>query len=180
MVQFFKETDDLEKKFYEITAPSMDALEAQLNAFFDEAYACYLLGEVLYDTGASSISSAMTRDVFRTAFFALFESFVEGGSLESYMIVFRAIFGEDVSVVFDIPAPGHLTINIDALNITEEPFTMRRIVDNVYQYEDLLDSEGEPIMAQVTKGIKTQQDMDILMPEITPAGIFVETTLIIT
>lgn len=180
MVQFFKETDDLEKKFYAVTSEAMDVMEAQLNTFFDEAYACFILGEVLYDTGASSISTAMTRDVFRTAFFALFESFVEGGSLESYMTVFRAIFGQDVSVVFSVPNPGHLQINIDALNITEEPFTMRRIVDNVYQYDDLLDSEGEPIMAQVTKGIKTQQDMDILMPEITPEGIFVETTLIIT
>lgn len=179
-MQFFKETDDDEKKFYQITAPTMDILEAQHNAFFDEAYYCHLLGEVLYDTGAATFWAAMSRDIFKTSFFAIFESFVFGGSLESYMTVFRAIFGPDVAVVFDVPNPGHLTINIEALNISEEPITARRIIDNTYHYEDLLDSDGEPIMAQVTRGIKTQQDMDILMPELTPAGIFVETTLVIT
>lgn len=179
-MQFFKETDDDEKKFYQITAPTMDILEAQHNAFFDEAYYCHLLGEVLYDTGAATFWAAMSRDIFKTSFFALFESFIEGGSLESYMTVFRAIFGNDVDVEFSVPNPGHLVINIRALDITLEPITTRRIVNNSYQYDDLLDSDGEPIMAQVTKGIKTQQDMDILMPELTPAGIFVETTLLIS
>lgn len=180
MVQFFKENDTDEKLFYQITSPTMDVIETQLNEFFAEAYACFILGDILYETGASTISSAMTKDIFRTSFFALFDSFVECGSLESYMTIFRAIFGEDVSVIFGIPSPGHLTINIAALNITEEPFIMRRIVDNRYQYDDLLDSDDEPIMSQVTKGIKTQQDIDILMPELTPAGILVETTLVIS
>ena len=158
----------------------MDLLSAERDEFFLEAYSCFLLGEVLYDTGASTISTAMTRDVFRTAFFAIFDSFVEGGSLESYMTVFRAIFGPDVAVVFDVPNPGHLTINIEALNISTEILEGRRIVGNAYQYEPILDSDGEPILAQVTRGIKTQQDMDVLMPELTPDGIFVETTLTIS
>ncbi|AEG42328.1 hypothetical protein BdPhPhi1402_gp31 [Bdellovibrio phage phi1402] len=176
-MQFFKSTDADEQKFYQIAASTMDILEAQENAFFAEAYACFILGQVLYDTGASTISTAIPRYIFRTAFFAIFDSFVEGGSLESYMTVFRAIFGDSVSVEFEVPQPGVLYINIQGLEYITEPITGRRIVDNKYVYDDILDSNGEQILAQTTMGVKTQKDMDIIMPELTPEGIFVQTTL---
>lgn len=177
-MQYFK-GDDLEKKFYQVTEWSLDLIDSEKDAFLAESYFCYLLGEVLYDEGASTISSAIPRFVFRESFFSIFDSFINGGSFESYMIVFRAIFGDSVEVEFEVPSPGVLLINIAALEAQTEPLIGRRIIDNKYHYENILDHEGDIIMAQTTRGLKTQKDIDILMPELTPAGIYVETTLVV-
>jgi hypothetical protein len=104
VAQYFK-GDDLEKKFYRVPLSIINLRSNQKDAFFNEAFECFKLGELLYDSLRAPLARAIDRDIFRESFFTIFEAFVVAGSFESYLTVFRQIFGDDVDVQFTVPAP---------------------------------------------------------------------------
>lgn len=179
-MQSFKATDAAEKKFQDIAMPLLDAISLDRSAFVAGAYTCWILGDVLYVLKASPMAGVITQDAFRMGFYAIHDMFTRPGTFEFYLKVFRAIFGDSVEVTFTRPAPGKLEINVESLDIVQEPLMARRIVNNAYVYEALETSGGEEILFQGTQGIKNQSEMDALMRELYPAGVWVETTLIIT
>ena len=103
--QFYK-GDERELKFYNSGSPILDDLNAQKDLFFNEAFTTYTLGEIIWDSGRSPLANAIPRKVFRESFSAIFDSFLIAGTFESYLLVFRKIFGDDVVVTFSVPAPG--------------------------------------------------------------------------
>ena len=56
-------------------------------------------------------------------------------------------------------------------------FLSRSIVDNAYVYDEVVDHSGDFIAFQGVLGIKTQPELDALMIELHPDGIFVEAEL---
>lgn len=169
----FKETDTLEAAVSNTIVPTIDQLETDLDLFFDGAFECFLLGDVLYDLSRDPMAGVITRGIFRTSFFAIHELFTAPGTFEFYLTVFRAIFGDSVDVEFVIPGPGQLEINIDSLETGTFNLLAREIVGGVYEYSQLITSEdGDLIMGQGTQGIKTQYEMDSLINEISMDGIF--------
>ena len=175
-VQYFK-GDDTEKKFDLAGKDQLDAIELQRNSFFDGAYTCFLLGELLYDSGRAPLANAIAREIFREAFATIFDAFVVAGSFESYLTVFRNIFGEDVDVTFTVPAPGKLQISIEATGVELNNFDVRRIVDNAYVLDDLVDYVGDTIVLQTIKGFTSQYELEQMLFEMVPAGVFTQITL---
>src|ERR1044071_6027784 len=101
MAQFYK-GDALEQKVFSVVKPTLDNISLQKDLFFDGSYEASGLGEVIFDAGLSPLSNAISRDVFRDAFKQIFDAFVAAGTFESYLTVFRKIFGDDVSVNFAV------------------------------------------------------------------------------
>jgi len=171
MPQYFK-GDATELKYYNSAAPVLDLLSAEKDDFFADAYECFILGEVLYDNALSPLSNAISRDIFRTSFSTIFDSFLVAGSFESYLTVFQNIFGSDVEVTFTVPAPGKLEIDIVAAGVELSPFVARYIEDNAYVFDNVVDDEGDQIVFQTVKGFESQYELEQMLFEMVPTGIY--------
>lgn len=176
MSQYFK-GDELEVKFVNAGTPISDNLSQQKSLFFDDAYACFLLGELLYDNDLSPLANAIPRAIFRESFATIFDAFLVAGSFESYLTVFENIFGEDVVVEFTVPAPGKLLIDIEAAGILLSDFAARTIENNAYVFDEVIDDEGDNIAFQTVKGFESQYELEQMLFEMVPAGIYTEITL---
>lgn len=175
-MQYFK-GDDTEKKYYEAGRGISDNLSAQKDLFFNEAYECFILGEVLYDKELSPLANAIKREIFRASYFTIFDAFVVAGSFESYLTVFRRVFGDDVEVNFTVPGPGKLNIEIIASGTAEFDFVSRYLVDNEYFFDTIIDNEGDTIVFQTIAGLESQYELEQMLFELVPDGIYTEISL---
>lgn len=178
MSQFFK-GDATELKYYNSGLPISDILSGQKSEFFEECYGCYVLGEMLYDNNYAPLSNAIPREIFRTSFATIFNSFLEAGSFESFISVFKNVFGEDVQVTFEVPAPGKLNIDIVATGL-EIYGTLLRVINNVndtYDYFTMIDDEGDRIVLQAVKGFESQYELEQMLREMVSGGIFTNINL---
>lgn len=174
--QYFK-GDALEKKFDGTGEPILTAIEGQRDDFLEGAYATGPLGDVIFDSGRSPLSNAISRDIFRIAFREIFDAFVQVGTFEAYLTVFRKIFGDDVVVEFTVPAPGKLEIDIEAAGVELTNFITRYIEDNKYIYDQIVDEEGDNIVFQSIKGFTSQYELEQMLFEMVPAGVYTEISL---
>lgn len=171
MAQYFK-GDTEELKYYNSANPISDVLSANLTDFYDDAYGCFILGELLYDNDYAPLANAIPREIFRTTFEALFNSFLVAGSFEAYLSVFRSVFGEEVDVSFTVPAAGKLEIAIVATGLEIYGTKVREIGDDVYDYFTLTDDEGDRIVLQAVKGFESQYELEQMLFEMVPAGVY--------
>src|SRR5688572_876769 len=140
-MQFFK-GDEKELKYYEAARPLLQNLESERDSFYDNAFTNFALGDVIWDSGRSPLSRSIARDIFRESFPELFELFLEAGSVEGYISIFKKIFGDTVSVLFAIPSPGKLEIDIVASGVVLKDLIARYIVGDDYFFDELIDHEG--------------------------------------
>lgn len=182
MTQKFSNNDELEPRVYGVIEGKIDEASDSLDDFFENCFDSYGLADVIFDLKIAPFTNAVTKDVYRESFNVFNSDIVFAGSFEFYLTFFRAIFGLNVDVVFTIPNEGHLQIDVESLDYTEENLTLREVVNNQYVFNDCLianedESEEELLIADI-KGIKTQNEIDTLIKEISSNGIFTEVTLI--
>lgn len=177
MVQFFKETDLKEKRVYEILKPLFDNLSNERDLFFTDSYSNFMLGQAIWDADASPLANVIPREIFRTSFSSIFESFLEAGSFEGYLNVFRQVFGANVDVTFTVPSAGKLLIDIVASDLELDFFTVREIISNSYIYDNLITQDLDNIMLRSVKGITTQYELEQMLFELVPSGIYTQITL---
>jgi hypothetical protein len=176
-MQSFKETDEIERRMVEAGTPLLDLLSSDRTEFYNGAFQAFPLGDIFINLNNAPLARAIPPEAFRKSFFAIFQLFTRPGTFEYYLTVFRAIFGDGVDVAFAIPAPGQLEINIETLTESLDTFTARTIIDNAYVYDQVIDHDSDFIVFQGTQGLKTQDEIDKLMKELQPAGVYVEADL---
>ena len=177
-LQPFKETDETEAKFTAAALPALEDLGGERDTFYADAFEAFPLGDVLYELERDPMVGVITPEIFRSSFFAIHELFTRPGTFEFYLEVFRAIWGEAVDVEFVVPAPGKLLINIAELAPTTFNLMVRRIVSDVYVYEALKTTTAlDQIVIQDVQGTKNETEVDALINEIAPGGIWIVSTL---
>jgi hypothetical protein len=176
-MQVFK-GDPTELKMIAVGTELFDNLSLQKDEFFDDAYLSAILGEVLFDSERAPLTNAISREFFRTSFSELFDSFVAGGTFESYITVFKKIFGDDVVVTFTVPAAGKLNIDIAAAEVELSNFVARSIVDNAYVFDNIIEElSGDQIVFQTIRGFQSQYELEQMLYEMVPAGVYTVITL---
>lgn len=175
-MDYFKGDAD-EIKFVNTGANLFNQIEQEKDDFFDGAYACFVLGEILHDSGRVPLANAIPRSIFRESFTNIFDAFLEAGTFEGYLTVFRDIFGETVDVTFTVPAPGRLQIDIVADGIVEENLIGREIVADEFVNSEILDQTSDNIVGSLIKGFNSQYELEVMLNEMVPAGIFTEISL---
>jgi hypothetical protein len=176
-MQYFK-GDDLEKQFYNSASPIMDIVSSDKDDFAEGAYEAGPLGDLIYTANRAPLANAITQTIFRLAFKEIFDAFVVAGTFESYITVFKKIFGDDVTITFTVPGDGKLTIAIAAAGVDELYFTARVIVSNTYEFDHVITQDGiDNIMFQTLKGFQSQYELEQMLFEMVPAGIFTTITL---
>ena len=175
--QRFKATDTLEEKFFQCAKPIFDLMSLQKDLFFDEAYRAFPLGDLIFEDLRSPLSNAIDERVFRESFQDIFESFISAGTFERYIQVFERIFGETVDVQFTVPGPGKLNIAILADELETSDLQVREVINNQYHFFDLVDDEENEILAQTIKGFESQYELERMLFEMVPGGIYTQITL---
>lgn len=175
-VQHFK-GDDLELKFYNSVKPVVDGIDNQKNLFYLGAYDTFALGDMIHDTGRAPLTNAIAKDIFREIFPEIVQAFIEVGTFEAYLSVFRKIFSDEVVVQFEVPAPGKLNIDIVATGLQISDAVARYIDGNEYIFDEIVDHEGDNIAFQGIKGFQTQYEVEQMLFEMVPNGIFTTITL---
>lgn len=176
-MQRFKASDTEELKYYESAAPAMDLTSNELDAFATDAYTSQALGDLLYESNRAPLTNSVLQRVFRSCFSEVFAAFRVAGSFDSYITVFKKIFGEDVEITFTVPAPGKLEIDIVATGIEINDAIFRQIESNAYVNYEFVDYDGDNIVFQSVKGFESQYELETMLFEMVPAGIFTTITL---
>lgn len=174
--QFFKGDED-ELKFYNSAAAAFDDISMQKDLFFADCFNCCILGDIIYESGRAPLANAIPQNVFRQSFADIFENFLFAGTLESYMSAFRSIFGDDVDIEFTIVAPGHLKIDIEASGQVLSNIVARSIINNAYNFANVVTRDGYNIVVRTVKGLESQYEVEQMLFEMVPAGIYTEITL---
>lgn len=178
MAEFYK-GDPRELQFFNSGEPVLTEISDQRGDFFDDAFAAAPLGDLLFDLNLAPLVGAIQKPIFRNSFSEVFTSFVETGTFGSYLVVFESIFGAEADITFTIPNPGHLQIDIVADGLELSPFTTRYIENNTYVYDHIVTQSGDRIVFQTIKGFESEYELELMLKEMVPQGIFTEISLTI-
>lgn len=176
-MQNFKASDTIEKKFENAAKGILDDIGVSLDDFEANGYDADPLGAVIYDNQRAPLSNAIIRNVFLDAFNEIFTSFTFAGSFETYIDIFEKIFGPSVVLTFTVPSAGRLQIEIEASEIEVFDFVVRRIVNNQYVFDNLVTQDSDQIQLRTVKGFETEEEVETMLFETVPQGVFTEITL---
>lgn len=176
--QYYK-GDETELKVDGAAAPILNDIDLQLDEMLEGCDESGPLGDVIFDTGRSPLSNAIPKEIFRVAFKEIFDAFIGVGTFEAYITVFTKIFGEDVEIEFTVPAPGKLGIAITAAGVELTDFIARYIENNQYVYDEIVDEEGDNIVFQSIQGFQSQYELEQMLFEMVPGGVFTTISLTI-
>ena len=181
-MQKFKDTE-LENKIIDSVKPVFDLINVNQNSFFEDAYFCQKMGELIYDNALIPNLRAFQRNVFIRAFHEIFEAWSFCGTFETYIEVFKKIFGESALIEFTVPAKGHVQINIETSELETIKLEYKEIEGFTFRYGDILvrDEHGneEPLLVRFPLGIETQQELEAIIFSMRPAGVYTEISLTI-
>jgi hypothetical protein len=177
-MNFFK-GDEQELKMYNSMLGIMQGIGLGLNEYYLGAYEAVPMGEFIYDEERVPLTNAIKREIFIQCFKQIFEAWTFCGTFESYLLVFRKIFGEESSIEFTVPGPGRLQIDIETFGAAINPIVVREISGGSYTIYNLVDDVGDNICAQTTLGIETQYELEKILFSMVPNGIYTEISLTI-
>lgn len=178
-MQFFK-GDELERQIDAAFAKATESQGYSLSNFYNQAYSTIPLGHFLFDNQLVPLSNAIRRDIFADAFSQIFEAWAFAGTFESYLLVFKKIFGDNATVMFEVPGPGQLNIDVESDGTETSPFVARRIVNNQYIYDNVVTHDGDRIVFRSFKGIESESELEKILFIMAPGGIFTQVSLTIS
>jgi hypothetical protein len=176
-MQRFNANDEKETKIIAAGEPAFDATDLALDEFFDDCFEAMPLGDVIWNLKASPLANAIDLPIFRRSFNEIFQTFGFAGTFESYIDIFKKIFGDTTEVTFTVPDPGHLEILIEAPGLELFEWASRIIENNEYVNYTMVDEEGDSFGFQTILGFTTQYELELMLRELVPAGQYVEITL---
>lgn len=176
-MQYFKPNDQLEQKFVNSFEELIAQIIAEKQAFYASAYETKPFGDMIWDAKSTPLANAIKKTIYRDFFNEIFTQFRFAGSFESYISVFKKIFGETVELEFVIPDPGKLNINITANDIVLNDFIARYISENQYFYDEIIDYDLDNIVFQNIKGFESEYEVNQMLFELVPNGIYTQIAL---
>lgn len=165
-MQYFK-GDDIEIKLSGSARAVFENLQAELTAWFNDAYNSAGLGAILYDRNLVPLSQTIARDVFIKNYGEILRRWEYVGSFESYLYVFMQIFGPQTQITFEKLAPGALKIYI----VTDQTGFINWLTQ---QGQEIRTQSGQPLMFKQVLGIENFYEVQGVLDSLNPAGIYLE------
>lgn len=157
--------------------PAFDVCSTSLTEFNNGSYEASPFLLMLYDEGRMPFSDRVLRDTFVEFFKEALTRFPFTGTFESYVFILRAIFGDSAQILFDVPAPGKLDITVNTELTVSYDFIAREFVGGEYVDSEIIDSGGNNLVFTGISGIDSQYQLQQLLSELVPAGIYLLLTL---
>lgn len=114
MVQRFIEGDEEENKFFNVFSQVVQTTLNDLEQYYINAYGSPELGRALYETQRVPIYKILEKSLFVKAYNKILEGEAYIGTIEGYLTILRAIFGDNADIKLTIVAPLHLKFDITA------------------------------------------------------------------
>lgn len=114
MVQRFIEGDEEESKFFNVFSEVVQTTLNDLEQYYINAYGSPELGRALYETQRVPIYKILEKSLFVKAYNKILEGEAYIGTIEGYLTILRAIFGDNADIKLTIVAPLHLRFDITA------------------------------------------------------------------
>jgi hypothetical protein len=169
--------DAVELKMKGVGDPLFDLTDLALNDFYANGFQSSQFLLMLYDEGRMPFSNRIDRDAFVDFFTQMLDLFPFTGTFDTYIFVLTALFGSEVQIVFDVPDPGKLSIDILAISAVEYEFIARELVGSEYEFHNVIDDVGNFLVFRSLPGISDEYSLNLLFSEIIPAGISPEISL---
>lgn len=176
--QYFK-GDAKEIKFDTVGKGPIDLTGLALDQFYDEAFDCAEFLLMLYDEGRVPFSDRVPRDAFVSFLIQCIANANFIGTYESYIFLVNGIFGEGSSIFFGTPVAGKITMIISSSSTANFTFVARELIDGGYEYFDMVTGDGETLEFVGFPGIESEAELQQLLAEFIPAGIYADITLVI-
>lgn len=170
MVQTFK-GDQTELKMLAAAGPVFDRTSSALDEFYADGFNCNPFLVMLYDEKRMPFSSRIDKEPFLIFIKEALTRFPFTGTFDVYLFILFAIFGADSEINFEVPAPGKLSIDVNAISNLEFEFIGRDFINGNYVFYNMVDYTGDRLAFRGISGIKTEHDLKLLFSEIMPAGI---------
>lgn len=176
MTQKFK-GDTSELAMEAAGATAFDLVSLAQDRFFDGCYETedFLLS--LYDNGRMPFSDRVPRDAFVSFIKQAIPNFPFTGTFEAYIFIIKSIFGADAEILFEVPAAGQLEIVINSSASLEFDWIATEFVDGSYINYEMTTMDGDFLQFRGISGITSQAQLNQLLSELIPAGIYPSITL---
>lgn len=112
MVQKFIDGDEEENKFFNVFSQVVQTTLNDLEQYYINAYGSPELGQALYETQRVPIYKILEKSLFVKAYNKILEGEAYIGTIEGYLTILRAIFGDNADIKLTIVAPLHLKFDI--------------------------------------------------------------------
>lgn len=155
--------DNDELLFHNVVKRYYAGYQAGLIDMYANCYNDKALGQVLYNLNQSSLYKAIPERVFIATFNAIFEKWRYVGNFESFITIFKSIFGEDTAITFTKTAKGVLTVDVVAKSIYNYP---RITKDGSYR----ITKDGSRRVSKKSIPVLDFNQVSYVMQSLTPAG----------
>ncbi len=173
-VQNFK-GDETELKMRASAEPAFDVVDTALDDFYENGGECSPFLLMLYDEGRAPYSNRIGRDVFVSFIKRALDNFPFVGNFETYNFILREIFGAESDIIFTVPAPGKLSISVNAVADAAFEFVARELEDGQYSFFTIGTLDGvDDIVFRGVSGIESEAELKLLFSELIPGGIVPE------
>lgn len=170
MVQKFIEGDAEENKFFTVFSEVVNSTMSDIENYYNQAYGSKELGSALYELQRVPIYKVLKKSLFLKAYNKILQGQAYIGTIEGYLTILRAIFGDNAIINLTIVAPLHLKFDI-----TAEVQQFYLWVDNYNN--KIIDENGDNIVFEEIVALLSSRQLLELLKQTTNAGTFVEFTL---
>lgn len=178
MTQNFK-GDATELKYQAAGEPAFELTRVSLHEFFQGCFDCDEFLLMLYDSGRMPFSSRVPREAFVSFIRQALPDFPKTGTFEVYIFMIKALFGDTATIQFTVPAAGKLEIEVNAPGSSLAfDWVAKEIAGGATILTDMVTSYDEEFLFNGISGIESEAQLQILLQELQPLGIY--TTLALT
>lgn len=170
MTQFVDKSEE-ELKFWRVFNTMLEQTKTDISEYYDTAYKCKTLGNILYDEKLMPIYKILPKKTFLKAYSAIVEAQKNFGSIDSYLKILYAIFGGNAEIVVSKEDPLHIKIVVTAY--PQELFNWK--VRN--EAKHIITKDGKNIIFKQLLGGVTNRELMQILKSITKAGTFIEFVL---
>ncbi len=167
MTQFVDKSED-ELKFYNLFNIMLNQTKIDIESYYETAYQSKTLGNILYEEKLMPIYKILPKKTFIKAYSAIIEGQKTFGSINSYIKILYAIFGENAEIVISKENPLHIKIVVTAY--PQELYLWK--VRN--QSKNIITKDGKAIIFKQLLGGVTNRELMQVLKSITNAGTHVE------
>lgn len=170
--------DANELKMQAVTNPVFDLQAVAQDDFMANGYQSTPFLLMLYDEGRAPFSDRILRDTFVSFVKEALANFPFTGTAECYLSILRSIFGESTEVRFEIPAAGKLSIDVIAVDNLFFGFQCAELDEDTGELVlfDMVDELDNNLDFRIVPGIESASELELLLSEIIPMGIFSDVT----
>lgn len=165
MVQKFMD-DEEENKFFAVFQDVINTTFEDLKAYYKDAYGSPELGQALYELQKVPIYKVLEKSLFLKAYAQILEGEKTLGSIEAYLTILRAIFGDDAQITIT-QEPLHLKINIIAK-------AMKFFLWTTKKGKHIITKDGRRIIFKKLLAEVTARQLLEILKATTNAGTYVE------